>query len=153
MQKHLSRRELARRVEQGRSAMRTLAAAVVDAGGTLRISRNTFESLPVGHRLTVDREPLTGDLIVRAGDRSERAVVRDIQEMTFEELRTKYAAGRAPVHDSDGTVPVAGQAPARDEDAHEGGGEVRHPDGRVVEELAGGGGQGPGAPDPPVRVQ
>lgn len=148
MQKHLSRRELARRVEQGRSAMRTLAAAVVDAGGTIRITRNTFESLPVGHRLTVEREAMTGDLIVRAG-----VLGPVIREMTFEEIRTKYAAGRAPVHDGDGTVPVAGQAPARDEDAHEGGGEVRHPDGRVVEELAGGGGQGPGAPDPPVRVQ
>ena len=152
MQKHLSRRELARRVEQGRSAMRTLAAAVVEAGGTLRITRNTFDSLPVAHRMTVEREPLTGDLIVRAGVPGV-LFGAGTHEITFEEMRAKYGAGRTPVHDGDGTVPVAGQAPARDEDAHEGGGEVRHPDGRVVEELAGGGGQGPGAPDPPVRVQ
>lgn len=151
MQKHLSRRELARRVEQGRTAMRTLAAAVVDAGGTLRITRNTFDSLPIGHRLTVEREPLTGDLIVRA---SVPASKRVIQEVTFDELRAKYGpAGRAPVHDGDGTAPVADPTTARDEDAHEGGGEVRHPDGLVVEELAGRGDQDPGPPDPPVRVQ
>jgi hypothetical protein len=148
MQKHLSRRELARRVEQGRSAMRTLAAAVVEAGGMLRISRNTFESLPVGHRLTVNREALTGDLILRAG-----VLGPEIREMTFEEIRAKYAAGRAPVHDGDGTVPVASQTPTRDEDAHEAGGEVRHPDDRLVEELAGGSRPGPGTSDPPVRIQ
>lgn len=152
MQKHLSRRELARRVEQGRSAMRTLAAAVVDAGGTLRISRTTFDALPVGHRMTVEREPLTGDILVRAGVPGV-LFGAPTQEITFEEMRAKYGAGRTPVHDGDGTVPVAGQAPARDEDAHEGGGEVRHPDDRLVEELAGGGRPGPGTSDPPVGVQ
>ena len=70
--------------------MRTLAAAVVNAGGMIRIPRNVFESLPAGHQMTVERERLTGDLIVRAGFPGELAVVLDIQEMTFEELRAKY---------------------------------------------------------------
>ena len=55
-----------RRVEQGRNAMRVLAALVTHMGGAARVPRDTFETLPIGHRLEVEREALTGDLILRA---------------------------------------------------------------------------------------
>lgn len=85
MKKHLSRREMQRRMEQGRQAMRVLAAVVVEAGGTLRVSRDVFEGLPPTHQMSVERDPHTGDLVLRADTRHR-------QELTFEELQKKYGA-------------------------------------------------------------
>lgn len=86
MKKHLSRRELTRRMEQGREAMTVLAAVVHEAGGSLRVKRNTMGSLPVGHKLTVTREPLTGDLILTVPMPARLAT----EELTFEQIRERY---------------------------------------------------------------
>lgn len=82
MKKHLSRRELTRRMEQGREAMRVLAAAVVESGGHLRIRRDTYAS--VNTQLTVQRDSLTGDLLLYTYQEKKNP------EMTFEEIRAKY---------------------------------------------------------------
>lgn len=100
MKKHLSRRELTRRMEQGREAMRVLAAVVVQAGGMVRVQRDVFGNLPVGHTLTATRDALTGDLILRCGSSGERA-----EEMTFDDIRARYGTR----HDAE--VPE----PARDD--------------------------------------
>ena len=65
--------------------MRVPAGAVGHAGGPIRITRYTYESLPPGHAMSVEREPLTGDLVVRARMPADVAT-----EMTFNELRAKY---------------------------------------------------------------
>lgn len=88
MQKKLSRRELQRRMEQGREAMRVLAAAIVTAGGRIRIPRDTYGSLPRDHRMTVTRDPLTGDLLLYAPVPGQDAAPGS--ELTFEEIRAKY---------------------------------------------------------------
>lgn len=86
MQKHLSRREMMRRIEQGRDAMKALAAAVVAAGGTLRIPRDILEGLPKNHKLEAERDAFTGDLILRA-DTSHRQA-----GLSFKEIRERYGA-------------------------------------------------------------
>lgn len=54
LHRRVSRRELSRRVEQGKQAMRVLAALVVDAGGSMTVKRETFETLPFGHKIAVN---------------------------------------------------------------------------------------------------
>jgi hypothetical protein len=92
MQKKLSRRELQRRMEQGREAMRVLAAAVVEAGGRIRIKRDTYAGLPPNHKLTVTRDELTGDLLLYASVPGHDTL--PVVEMTFEEIRAKYGPSK-----------------------------------------------------------
>jgi hypothetical protein len=92
MRKHVSRRELTRRVEQGRSAMRVLAAVVVEAGGSMRVKRDSYQSLPPGHHLTVDRDALTGDLILKSGVEGRDTTPTRVpqSELTFAEIQERY---------------------------------------------------------------
>lgn len=46
MKKHVSRRELARRSDMGRQAIRTLVAIVAESGGTYRLRAAAIETLP-----------------------------------------------------------------------------------------------------------
>lgn len=65
--------------------MRVLAALVVDRGGMVRVPRDVFDGLPRDHRLEVERERLTGDLIVRA-----KGPAGQVEELTFEQIRERY---------------------------------------------------------------
>jgi hypothetical protein len=109
MKKHLSRRELTRRMEQGKEAMRVLAAVVVDAGGTIRVKRDSYQHLPTGHRLTVDRDTLTGDLILRAGA-PEGVQIQKTAELTFAEIQARY--GKKP--EAEAAQPSEGEAGSPD---------------------------------------
>lgn len=86
MKKHLSRRELTRRMEQGREAMRVLGAVVHEAGGHIRIKRDTIPALPRDHSVTVVRDSLTGDLILTCPMPGRLAT----EELTFEQIRERY---------------------------------------------------------------
>jgi hypothetical protein len=89
IKKHLSRRELVRRMEQGRLAMRVLAAAILELGGTLRVKRDTFESMVPETKCMVDRDAATGDLILRTGI-SGRTPKTTSSELTFAEIQERY---------------------------------------------------------------
>lgn len=93
IKKHLSRRELVRRMEQGRLAMRVLAAAILEVGGTLRVKRDTFQSMVPETKCTVDRDAATGDLILRTGLSGREAKVTTT-ELTFAEIQERY--GKKP---------------------------------------------------------
>jgi hypothetical protein len=108
MQKRLSRRELLRRTEQGREAMRVLAAAVVTAGGRIRIPRDTYEGLPRNHKVNVIREDLTDDLILEATVPGQGAA--PVVEMTFEEIRAKYGDKRTAESVSEAAPEAAGSS-------------------------------------------
>ena len=96
MQKHISRREMTRRMEQGRLAMRVLAAATVFAGGTMRIPRDVYESIPLGHKLSCDRDDATGDILLTT---IMPATEAPVVEPTFAELREKYGRVHGPRDD------------------------------------------------------
>jgi hypothetical protein len=126
MQKHLSRRELTRRVEQGRGAMRLLAAAAIEAGGTLRIKRDSYENIPPGHKMQCLRDEHTGDLVVQA---DMPALPPAGETLTFEELRRRYA--KAPE--------------ARNTSGGDAAGSPRGPDGTASDPVGG----GDPSPEPP----
>lgn len=103
--------------------MRVLAAAVVTAGGRIRIPRDTYEGLPRNHKVNVIREDLTDDLILEATVPGQGAA--PVVEMTFEEIRAKY-----------GATPTAAPVP---EETAKG---DRSPDAGVLPHA-----EGPGTPD------
>ena len=105
MQKRVSRREMGRRLEQGKSAMRVLAAAIVQRGGVMRIHRETYDALPVGHRMSVERDALTGDLILRAEMPTTQHGAQAEAGITFEDIRTRYGTTTS-AGDSDDTKKV-----------------------------------------------
>ena len=60
------RRDLLRAVEQGREAMRVLAAVVIDRGnGVLRVDREAFQRLRPDTRVEVHADPLTGNVTLK----------------------------------------------------------------------------------------
>jgi hypothetical protein len=67
--------------------MRLLAALVVHLGGSARVPRDTFAGLPPTQSITVERERLTGDLLVHT-----QVPKPQMEEITFAELREKYGA-------------------------------------------------------------
>jgi hypothetical protein len=81
----LSRRELLRRCEQGREAMRCLASAAIAAGGTLRVPRDTYRSLDPAFKMNVLVEDFTGDLLITIPGFQKPVM----QEVTFEELQKR----------------------------------------------------------------
>lgn len=123
--RHLSRREMLRRIDQGKLAMRALAAAVVDAGGTLIVKRDTFDNLPLEHRFESSRDTLTGDIILRVLT-TEHLAQENRRPANMAELREKYGQASSPAEvasvsgevrldDQSGRASVQGEAnpPAR----------------------------------------
>ena len=82
----LSRRELLRRMEQGREAMRCLASAAVAAGGTLRVPRDVYNNLDRDMKLNVKVENFTGDILITVPAAPKVAG----SELTFAEIQSRY---------------------------------------------------------------
>ena len=100
----LSRRELLRRCEQGREAMRCLASAAIAAGGTLRVPRDTYRSLDPAFKLNVLVEDFTGDLLITIPGYQKPVT----HEITFEELQKRL---------KDEATKQGGQEPVRHDPA------------------------------------
>lgn len=71
MNHHLSRRELVRRMTQGREAIRLLSAIVIEHGGVLRVERDSYLNQPTTTRLEVHQDPLTGTYTLKASHYGE----------------------------------------------------------------------------------
>lgn len=82
----LSRRELLRRMEQGREAMRCLASAAVAAGGTLRVPRDVYNNLARNMKLNLKVEQFTGDILIQVPVAPKVAGT----EITFAEIQQRY---------------------------------------------------------------
>ncbi len=82
----LSRRELLRRMEQGREAMRCLASAAIAAGGTLRIPRDVYNNLDRDMKLNVLVEQFTGDILIKVPVKAPVVGA----ELTFAEIQARY---------------------------------------------------------------
>jgi len=83
----LSRRELLRRMEQGREAMKCLASAAVAAGGTLRVPRDVYNNLARDMKLNVKVEDFTGDILIQVPGLTAPKVGA---ELTFAEIQARY---------------------------------------------------------------
>ncbi len=67
----LSRRQLLARAEQGRAAMRMLAAAIIEYGGglkTLRVPVETYREMDPTTRVEVELSELTATYILKVSD-------------------------------------------------------------------------------------
>lgn len=101
MKAHLSRRALDRKIaelteqlstrtQSGYQAMRALMALTVQQGGFVRVSRENYDGITPDTPLRVERESMTGDILIYCGIRRS---LRVGDEMSFEELQARLKGG------------------------------------------------------------
>lgn len=110
MKPHLSRRELTRRMEQGKVAINLLTAVVIEHGGLLTIHADAIEQAP-GTRVRPTRDEKTGTITLRVIDEQKRREDAAAQEgPAAAPVRADANVGRKAETDGDDQGPLSNPA-------------------------------------------
>lgn len=107
MRKHLSRRQLTERMEQGRLAMRMLTAVVVSQGGEIRVPLAAYQDLLPTARLLTLYDAATRTYTLQAKDYEAEAPPASGAKQPTEAVRDDAPLERRAAQDRDGQGPLS----------------------------------------------